>query len=105
MGLDHELLHAVHEVVDLRHHQAAPNDGLEQCKRGRLAAGRLHVPKRPLQQEAQLLRARLRGQSGTGQPGDPASGRNFPPRSNAGIYKCYCLVPDSLWALEIARSP
>ena len=55
MRLDQELLHAVHEVVDLRHHQAPRDDGLEQVEGRGLAAGRLHVPERPLQQEAQLL--------------------------------------------------
>ena len=59
MGLDHELLHAVNEVVDFRHHQAPRDDGLQQVEGRGFAPGGLHIPKRPLQQEAQLLIAGL----------------------------------------------
>ena len=61
VGLDHELLDALHEIVDFWYNQLPRHHSLEQGKGRHAAARGLHVPKRPFQQEAQLLCARLPG--------------------------------------------
>lgn len=48
MSLDHELLHSIHEVVDLWHHQPSCDDCFEQVEGRNFAARGLNVPKRPL---------------------------------------------------------
>ncbi len=48
MRFDHELLHSIHEVVDLRHHKPSCNDCFEQIEGGNFAARGLDVPKGPL---------------------------------------------------------
>lgn len=61
MGLDHELLDALHDIIDFWYNQLPRHHSLEQGKGRHAAARGLHVPKRPIQQKAQLLRARLPG--------------------------------------------
>ena len=61
VGLDHELLDALHEIIDFWYNQLPRHHSLEQGKGRHAAARGLHVPKRPFQQRAQLLRARLPG--------------------------------------------
>lgn len=59
MRLDHELLHASHEVVDFRQHQPPCDDRLEEAEGRHGVGSRLHVCKRPRQHVAQLRLSRL----------------------------------------------
>ena len=61
VGLDHELLDVLHEIIDFWYNQLPRHHSLEQGKGRHAAARGLDIPKCPFQQEAQLLCARLPG--------------------------------------------